>query len=75
MAGTVEFKNELGVLLRTKENNLCYFFESEETRWEPIDTRTDEEKLRDAMASELTPGRDMIKSLLASNKFTITLNK
>jgi len=46
--------------------------------FKPIDTRTDEEKLRDAMLF-VTQGCDrnhsVINNLLASDKFTITLNK
>jgi len=45
----------------------------------PIDTRTDEEKLRDAITDAVNPyiGKmsGLQDELLASNKFTITLNK
>ena len=51
----------------------------------PIDTRTDEEKLRDALVDQLASkgdmhnefgkARDAVKWLMESNKFTITLNE
>lgn len=42
-----------------------------------IDTRTDEEKLRDAIEYEWdnNPDKDIIDSIIESNKFTITLNE
>lgn len=51
----------------------------------PIDTRTDKEKLRDALVEQLASkgdmhnefgkARDAVRWLMESNKFTITLNK
>ena len=54
-------------------------------RFKPIDTRTDDEKLRDALVKQLTSkgdmhnqfaaARDAVGWLMESNKFTITLNE
>lgn len=86
--GKVEFKNELGVLFRYKENNLCDFCEHEETKFKAIDTRTDKERLRDAMvkAAMLAMNKAQESAVIRAvdgiiafaeltKEYTITLNK
>lgn len=78
--GTITYMGDGVGCYHSKDNNKEYTFSFNAVKFKPLDTRTDQDKLRDAISSIVAPlildddlSRNVAVNLMA--KFTITLNE